>query len=73
MLYLVRGMHAPPRISEAPPKVVELEVMPTEKASKTTRAEGPPIHALSALVMLAVDSLWALFIWEPPLWIVTSV
>src|SRR5262245_54166476 len=66
-------MHAPPRISEASPKVVELEVVQPAKEGKftRTRSDGAPIHALSALAMLAVDSLWAVFIWEPPVWIVT--
>ena len=64
-------MDAPPRIIEAPPKVVELEVMPAIKRGSSSTLEGPPIHALAALVMVAVDSLWALFLWEPPLWIVT--
>ena len=52
-----------------PPKVVDLEVVPPIIEHKSKREEGPPIHALSALVMLAVDSLWALAIWEPPIWI----
>jgi len=30
---------------------------------------GRPIHALSALIMVAVDSLWAIFEWLPPVWI----
>ena len=32
--------------------------------------DGPPIHALSALILVAVDSLWAIFDWVPPVWIV---
>jgi hypothetical protein len=68
MGYYSRGMQAPPRISQVPPKVVELEVVPPEEA-KSKREEGPPIHALSALAMVAVDSLWAVAIWEPPAWI----
>jgi hypothetical protein len=69
MRYIARGMQAPPRISEVPPKVVDLEVLSPIKGEQYRREEGPPIHALSALVMLAVDSLWALAIWEPPVWI----
>ena len=32
-------------------------------------SEGPPIHSLSALILVAVDSLWAIFDWLPPIWI----
>ena len=39
-----------------------------------SRPAGPgdsrPIHALSALILVAVDSLWAIFDWLPPIWIV---
>jgi len=62
-------MDAPPRISEATPKVVEFEVVSPLDEDKSKRDDGPPIHALSALAMLAVDSLWALAIWEPPVWV----
>ena len=57
----------PPKISDAPAKVAPVEVLPPLVTSKSS--EGPPIHALSALVLAAVDSLWAIFAWEPPLWI----
>jgi hypothetical protein len=63
----------PPKINEPPPKLVEVEVMPPEKPAAHEHAgsyEGAPIHALSALVMLAVDSLWAFFEWAPPLWFI---
>ena len=30
--------------------------------------EGSPIHALSALILVSVDSLWAIFDWLPPIW-----
>jgi hypothetical protein len=69
MGYYTHDMQAPPRISEVSPKVVELEVVSPVGEDKSRREEGPPIHALSALAMLAVDSLWALAIWEPPVWI----
>src|SRR5436309_14251745 len=65
-------MDAPPRISNSEAKVVDVEVVEPETKENTSRREdGPPIHALSALVMIAVDSLWAIFIWEPPLWVIT--
>lgn len=64
-------MAAPPRILDSEAKVVDVEVVQSETANASARADGPPIHALSALVMVAVDSLWAIFIWEPPVWIIT--
>ena len=66
-------MDKPPKISEEPVKEVPLEVLPpliTRPAPAARPADGPPIHALSALVLVAVDSLWALFEWLPPVWIV---
>jgi len=33
-------------------------------------SDGRPIHALSALILVAVDSLWAVFDFLPPVWIV---
>jgi len=62
-------MEAPPKISDAQPKVVPLEVMPPEPAEPVH--DNRPIHALSALVLVAVDSLWAIFEFAPPLWLVT--
>jgi hypothetical protein len=53
--------------------VVPVEVLPPEApraAPSAAPAEGPPIHALSALILVAVDSLWAIFDWAPPVWIV---
>ena len=62
----------PPKIRDVPAKFAPVEVLPplvaTSRIPRT--GEGPPIHALSALVLAAVDSLWAVFAWEPPLWIV---
>ena len=65
-------MDAPPKVKESPPKLVEVEVVPpdTQRTQQTASAEGAPIHALSALVMLGVDSLWAFFEWAPPLWFI---
>jgi hypothetical protein len=53
-----------------PEQFAPVEVLPP-LASQT--AAGPPsdncpIHALSALVMAAVDSLWAVFDWAPIVW-----
>ena len=73
MLRVVRMTSEPPKLSEVPPRVVDVEVLPPEapraSASRAT-AEAPPIHALSALILVAVDSLWAVFDWAPPIWVV---
>jgi len=66
-------MREPPKISDAPGRAVPLEVLPPEPprtAPSATPAEGAPIHALSALILIAVDSLWAVFDWAPPVWVV---
>jgi integral membrane sensor domain MASE1 len=60
----------PPKINEEAAKVVEVEVMPPPPRQSAPAGEGPPIHGLSALVLVAVDSLWAVFDWAPPIWIV---
>jgi hypothetical protein len=63
----------PPKISDAPAKFAPIEVLPPLAARPLPPKhgrEGPPIHALSALILAAVDSLWAVFEWAPPLWIV---
>jgi integral membrane sensor domain MASE1 len=46
---------------EMPAKEVPLEVLPpltTRPGPSAAPAEGPPIHTLSALILVAVDSLW---------------
>ncbi len=61
----------PPKISEVPVKTVPVEVLPPAAASAAppiAPAEGPPVHALSALILVAVDSLWATFDWLPMDW-----
>ena len=66
-------MEKPPKISEVPAKPVPVEVLPPVSpppAPTVVSADGPPIHALSALILVAVDSLWAVFDWVPPVWIV---
>jgi len=62
----------PPKLDESPAKLVPVEVLPPEPsaASAPHKASGPPIHALSALILASVDSLWAIFLWEPPVWII---
>jgi hypothetical protein len=60
----------PPKISDVPAKLASVEVLPPLEAPPRRTSEGPPIHALSALVLAAVDNLWLAFAWEPPFWIV---
>ena len=63
----------PPKITDVPGKEVPLEVLPpvqAQTAPAVAPTDGPPIHALSALILVAVDSLWAIFDWVPPVWIV---
>jgi integral membrane sensor domain MASE1 len=43
---------------------------PVQPVASVPPADGRPIHALSALILVAVDSLWAVFDWLPPAWIV---
>jgi integral membrane sensor domain MASE1 len=66
------SLDIPPKISESQAKPIEVEVLPPEPTTASTDhfAEGPPIHALSALILVAVDSLWAIFDWVPPVWVV---
>ena len=66
-------MDKPPKISDVPVKVAPLEVLPpvaAQAAPAAASGDGRPIHALSALILVAVDSLWAIFDWVPPVWIV---
>ncbi len=66
-------MEAPPKISLGPVREVPIEVLrpePAHSGAGTAPSEGPPIHALSALLLVAVDSLWAVFDLAPPIWIV---
>jgi hypothetical protein len=60
-------VETPPKISEPPPKTIEVEVVPPSPGGPPP--EGAPIHGLSALILVAVDSLWAIFDWAPPIWI----
>ena len=63
----------PPKISDVPVKEVSLEVLPpllTQPPPAAPPGDGQPIHALSALILVAVDSLWAVFDWVPPIWVV---
>lgn len=66
-------MEEPPRISEVPVKATPPEILPPRAALPTPAApfaDRPPVHALSALILVAVDSLWATFDWMPADWVV---
>ena len=66
-------MEQPPKINDVPAKEVPLEVLPpvvVQAPPVAASSDGRPIHALSALILVAVDSLWAVFDWVPPVWIV---
>jgi hypothetical protein len=63
----------PPKISDVLVKEAPVEVLPPlppQAPPRAAPAEGAPIHALSALILVAVDSLWAVFDWLPPVWVV---
>ena len=61
-------MDIPPRIAESSAKTIPLELVSPEPPPVSKSSQ--PIHALSALVLVAVDSLWAIFDFVPPLWII---
>jgi hypothetical protein len=77
-------MQEPPILSGKPAPAAPLEVLPPvlsagEAGLREASGSVPqrhihdpgtsrPIHALSALVLVAVDSLWAVFDWLPVVW-----
>ena len=66
-------MDKPPKIADVTAKLVPIEVLPPVAAPVAPAgapADRQPIHALSALILVAVDSLWAVFDWVPPVWVV---
>ena len=66
-------MEQPPKISEMPVKVAPLEVLPpvvAQAAPGAASSDGQPIHALSALILVAVDSRWIPGEFLMPAWIV---
>lgn len=64
------SVEKPPKIIEAPAREVPFEVLPPQLATPPFSAASRPIHALSALILVAVDSLWAIFDLAPPVWVV---
>jgi integral membrane sensor domain MASE1 len=66
-------VNTPPKITEVAARLVPVEVLPPVAPPPTQSVaptDGPPIHGLSALILVAVDSLWAIFDWVPPVWMV---
>lgn len=61
-------MEQPPIL---PTQTIDVHAVPREAPRSDTSGPGAPIHALSALVMLAVDNLWNLADWAVIGWIVT--
>lgn len=66
-------MQVPPKIESERAREVVIEVLPPESGQGGGQRSDPsrdlvPVHALSALVLVAVDSLWTLFEFAPPLW-----
>ena len=54
--------------------MIPIEVLPPEPSQATASAsssDSSPIHALSALVLVAVDNLWNLAEWAVVDWIIT--
>ncbi len=67
-------MNEPPKISKAPAQLQPVEVLPPLPKDSTTpdqTSNNPPIHALSALILLVVDNLWNLTEWAVIDWIIT--
>ena len=64
-------METPPKINSPEAHAVPIEVLPPEPVAPTTPGHSPPIHALSALVLVAVDNLWNLAEWAVVDWVVT--
>src|SRR5215472_13291246 len=71
---MLATMNVPPKISDIPTRTVPVEVLPPESRTEggtgtgATMTDSQPIHALAALILVAVDSLWAVFDWAPPIW-----
>ena len=67
-------MNEPPILSEAPAKLVPIEVLPPAPvplAAPGQATGGPPIHGAAALLLLVVDNLWNLADWMVIDWIIT--
>ena len=70
---MLSTVEKPPITSEAPAIRAPVEVLApasSHPSGPATPTDAQPIHALSALILVAVDSLWVVFDWAPPIWIV---
>ncbi len=70
---MLSTVEKPPITSEAPAIRAPVEVLApasSHPSAPATPTDAQPIHALSALILVAVDSLWVVFDWAPPIWIV---
>jgi len=67
------NVEVPPKIEAERAREVPVEVLPPEsgreQSSGEQRRDPVPVHALSALVLAAVDSLWAIFEFAPLFWL----
>lgn len=63
----------PPETEE--PEVIELEVDTDEESARrcdtASSAQGPPVHPLAAVVLIAVDNLWNFADWAVATWLIT--
>ena len=62
-------MDTPPKISEVPARLTPAPAPLLTAPARPEPGDSRPIHGLSALILVAVDSLWAVFDWLPPIWI----
>lgn len=66
-------------MSEKPPQIVEVEVLPPEDGPRASDHAAPshsasghaPFHPLAATLLLLVDNLWNLADWAVMDWIIT--
>jgi hypothetical protein len=58
-------------VTGAPTPAPPGPIAPLPSSTPPYLPEGPPVHALSAIVLIAVDNLWNLAEWAVLDWIVT--
>lgn len=62
-------MQLPPRIPSTQAREIPIEVLPPEIGSGDRPSfKEPPIHALAALNLIAIDALWTIFDLAPVTW-----
>lgn len=63
------AMQVPPKIAFHGAREIPIEVLPPEGSRASSGGiQEPPIHALAALNLIAVDALWTIFDLAPPTW-----